>query len=570
MERTKDEKNNNYRNNYFLLDVKYGNDRLFMNGLAYDYYYYNQQPQESKSITSIHLFTDRAIYRPGQTVYYKGIVLTRNQVEKTGGVMADYYTTVVLRDANYKDVDTIRLKTNEYGSFSGKFQLPQSGLNGQFTIYTKKDGGNIGFKVEEYKRPKFFVEYESIKGTYKVNDKIKVTGVAKAYAGNNIDGANVQYRVVRQPRFLYPWYFWRSWQPPTEAMEIAHGEMKTDKDGKFVIEFTAIPDLKLDKKLDPVFDYTVYADVTDINGETRSEEKSVSVSYKSLMLVSYIPGSLPVDSLKSLNIRTQNMNGEYEPAKVKVTITKLQEEKRLIRDRYWERPDQFVMSKAEYVKLFPYDEYDNETDYKSWAKGAQVFSKMDSTKANGEWKIENGKYNPGYYIIEIETKDKNGETVKDVKYIELYNEESNELNRPDYLWSGNKKTSVEPGETASVELGTAADNLFVVYQLDKNDNNNIPSVVDYSFIKLDNEKRKFNYLVTERDHPGYGVGWMFIKHNRFYQLNQTISVPWTNKELAIEYATYRDKTLPVSEEKWKLKITDFKKEKLSAEKNLKK
>ncbi|MBK7291373.1 MAG: hypothetical protein IPI78_14680 [Chitinophagaceae bacterium] len=125
-------------------------------------------------------------------------------------------------------------------------------------------------------------------------------------------------------------------------MESAHGEVKTDKDGKFVIEFTAIPDLKIDKKLEPVFDDTVYADVTDINGETRSGEKSVSVSYKSLMLVSSVPSSLPADSLKSLSIRTQNMNGEYEPAKVKVTITKLKEEKRLIRDRYWERPDQFA------------------------------------------------------------------------------------------------------------------------------------------------------------------------------------------------------------------------------------
>ena len=240
-----------------------------------------------------------------------------------------YTTTVVLRDANYKDVDTIKVKTNEYGSFNGKFQLPQSGMNGQFSIYTKKDNGNVGFKVEEYKRPKFYVDYEPIKGTYKVNDKIKITGIAKAYAGNNIDGANVKYRIVRQPRFLYGWMFWRWWQPPTEEMEIAHGEIKTDKDGKFVVEFTAIPDLKIEKKFEPVFDYTVYADVTDINGETRSGEKSVSVSYKSLMLVSNIPATLPADSLKKLSITTQNMNGEHEPAKVKVTITKLKEEKRL-------------------------------------------------------------------------------------------------------------------------------------------------------------------------------------------------------------------------------------------------
>ncbi len=147
-------------------------------------------------------------------------------------------------------------------------------------------------------------------------------------------------------------------------MEIAHGEATTDKDGKFIIEFTAIPDLSIEKKLEPVFDYTVYADVTDINGETRSGEQRISVSYKSLLIKTGIPATLPVDSLKTLSIRTENMNGEFEPANIKVTITRLKEEKRLIRDRYWERPDQFVMSKEEYLKNFPYDEYDNETDLK--------------------------------------------------------------------------------------------------------------------------------------------------------------------------------------------------------------
>jgi len=558
--------NNNYSAYYYLLDITHNNDRLFMNDLVYNYYYYNNAETETaKTITSIHLFTDRSLYRPGQTVYFKGIVLRRNAKEKSGGVRNGYSTTVVLRDANYKDIDTIKVTTNEFGSFNGKFQLPQSGLNGQFTIYTKNDNGNTGFKVEEYKRPKFYVDYEPIKGTYKVNDKIKVTGIGKAYAGNNIDGAMVKYRVVRQPRYLYSWMFWRWWQPPTEEMEIAHGEVKTDKDGKFVVEFTAIPDLKIDKKFEPVFDYTVYADVTDINGETRSGEKMVSVSYKSLMLVTSIPSTVPADSLKKISIYTQNMNGEYEPAKVKVTITKLKEEKRLIRDRYWERPDQFVMSKVEYIKNFPYDEYDNESDYKSWEKGEVAFEKTDSVKENGQWTINNKQFSPGFYIIEIETKDKNGETVKDIKYTELFDEKSNQLNRPDYLWTGVQQTIVEPGETAKIEWGTAADNLFVVQQLDKGVSNNQQSSASYSFIKLNNQKQTFNFPVTEADRGGYGAGWMFIKHNRFYQLNQTISVPWTNKELTVEYSTYRDKTLPGSEEKWKLKITGYKKEMVAAE-----
>lgn len=558
MEKAKRDANNYYGSYSYLLEITHNGDKLFMDDLVYDYYYSNVEPEEPKISNAVFLFTDRSIYRPGQTIFFKGIVLMRNNKEKGGTVRANYETSVVLRDANYKDVDTIKVKTNEYGSFSGKFQLPQSGMNGQFSIYTKPDNGNASFRVEEYKRPKFYVDHEPIKGTYKVNDKIKVTGIAKAYAGNNIDGAMVKYRVVRQPRFIYSWCFWRWWQPPTEEMEIVHGETKTDKDGKFVVEFTAIPDLKIDKQFEPVFDYTVYADVTDINGETRSGEQMVSVSYKSLMLVTNVPATMPADSLKKLSIRTQNMNGQYEPAIVKVSISKLKEEKRLIRSRFWERPDQFVMNKDEYIKNFPNDEYDNESDFKSWEKGQQVFERSDSARENGEWQVASGKFNPGFYVIEMSSKDKNGAEVKDIRYIELFDEKSNQLNRPDYLWTGVQKTTVEPGETAKIDMGTSADNLFVVHQLSKKSG-------EYSFLKVDNEKKSFSFPAAESDRGGYGVGWMFIKHNRFYQLNQTISVPWTNKELTIEYATYRDKTLPGSEERWKVKISGYKKEKVAAE-----
>ena len=104
-------------------------------------------------------------------------------------VAQDYETTVVLRDANGVDVDSMKVRTNEYGSFSGKFQLPEGSLNGEFSIYTQDREGNAGFRVEEYKRPKFYVDFDTIRGSYKVKDQIKITGFAKAYAGNNIDGA---------------------------------------------------------------------------------------------------------------------------------------------------------------------------------------------------------------------------------------------------------------------------------------------------------------------------------------------------------------------------------------------
>ena len=390
----------NYGYNY-LLDISYKDDRLFMNEWLYDYYYSNTNINKPEENLNAFLFTDRSIYRPGQTIYFKGITISRLANEKNSVVKPNFETKIYLRDANGQSVDSMTVKTNDYGSFSGKFQLPQSGLNGDFTLFMKNGIGYVSFSVEEYKRPKFYVDFESVKGTYKVNDTIKVTGYAKAYAGNNIDGANVKYRVVRQPRFIYPWMFWRWWQPPVKEMEIINGEVKTDKDGKYIIAFAAIPDLSIDKKFEPVFDYKIYTDVTDINGETRSGEISVSVSYKSLMLKTTIPAALPADSLKSLSIRTENMNGEFVPAKIKVTITKLKKEERLIRERYWQRPDQFVMSKQNYIQYFPNDEYDNENDYRSWEKGEKVFEKSDSVKVSSEWPIVNGKFSPGFYVVLI-------------------------------------------------------------------------------------------------------------------------------------------------------------------------
>jgi hypothetical protein len=557
-------KDQNPDNNNYLLDVSYHGERLFMNDYQYDYYYYNDYNEPTPENISVFLFTDRSIYRPGQTLYFKGITINNNQQQKKCNIKAGYETTIYLRDANGQLIDSMKVRTNDYGSFSGKFQLPQSGLNGEFTLFMKDDKGSTNVSVEEYKRPGFYVAYEKPTGTYKVNDKISLTGFAKAYAGNNIDNATVTYRVVRQPRFIYDWLFWRGWQPPTREMEIAHGEIKTDKEGKFKIEFNAIPDLTIDKKLDPVFDYKVYADVTDINGETRSGELLVSVSYKSLLLDVNVPGKLQVDSFRSISITTTNMAGEFQPANVTVTISKLKEETRLIRVRYWQRPDQFVMNKEEYVKAFPYDEYDNERDYKDWTKEQTAFTSTDLSKSNSPFTIDHSPFQSGFYVIEATTKDKDGQEVKNIKYIELYDDKANKLNHPEYLWTEGSKP-VEPGENTTIKIGSSANQLFLIGEIDKSTGNREQETGTYTLINLDNEKKTFEFSATEAERGGYGVNYFFVKNNRFFQFGDIIRIPWTNKDLKIEYATFRDKTLPSSEEKWKIKITGYKNEKVVAE-----
>ncbi|MCX8020734.1 MAG: MG2 domain-containing protein [Chitinophagaceae bacterium] len=554
------------RNNYYaryLFDIQTKDDRLFMNNEIHDFSSYSKPNMEEIS-TQIFFFTDRSLYRPGQTLYFKGIGIIKSGTDKSEIVSAGYTNTVLLKDANGQIVDKLKVTANEYGTFSGTFQLPKNALNGMFVINVEKDYGSATFRVEEYKRPKFYVDFEPLKGTYRLNDKIKVTGFAKAYAGNNIDKATVKFRVVREHRFIYPWLFSRWWQPPSEKMEIAHGEIQTDPSGKFVIEFQAIPDLKIDKKYDPVFYYRIYADVTDINSETRSGEKEIAVSYKSLLLKSSIPDALPADSFKKITVRTENLNGEFEPSVVKISVYKLKPEQRFIRERLWERPDQFIMTKEQYIQYFPYDEYDNESDKASWPKEKMVFEKSVALTEKENSITAEKTFEPGYYAIEITTQDKDKQEVKDVKFIELYNEKSTSITHPVYLVQRKKQTIAEPGQSAEIDLATGIENLFVIHKIIRREQKDNKEN-DFQFLNLSKQKMSFRFPVTENDRGGFGVTWMFVYHNRMFQLTETVMVPWSNKELQIEYITFREKTLPGSEEKWKVKISGLKKEKVAAE-----
>jgi Bacterial Alpha-2-macroglobulin MG10 domain/Alpha-2-macroglobulin family/MG2 domain len=549
------------------LEISNENDRLFMDDRQYTYYRDENDDKDAKDLIQyekdkarVFFFTDRTIYRPGQTIYFKGIAITKDFTSRKNKIYSGIQSKIFLRNANGEDIDSVQLKTNEYGSYSGKFVLPQGTLNGEFTLIDEEIDGSTSFSVEEYKRPKFSVDYEKIKGSYKVNDSITVTGFAKAYAGNNIGGAQVKYRVQRVARFIYHWLYWKIGYPNTSNMEISNGTITTDAAGKFKITFKAIPDLSISKDLEPIFDYKITADVTDLNGETRSGETTVPVSYKALQLKINLPAILPADSLQNISISTQNLNGEFEPVQVKITISKLQSPDRLIRKRYWAQPDQFVMSKEEFIRNFPNDEYNNESDYNAWPKEKATFTKTDSSKINSQFPITNNKFPEGWYAVEAVTKDKYGEEVKDLQYIQLYDEKSKGIPSAAYTWSSQKNNTLEPGEQSTITIGTSATDVFLVQEIDKKQT----TTPVYNFVNL-NGKQSFSFPATEADRGGFGVTHFFVKNNRFYILSNNINVPWTNKDLQISYETFRDKTLPGSEEKWKLKISGYKNEKVAAE-----
>ncbi|CAN5463744.1 alpha-2-macroglobulin family protein [soil metagenome] len=577
---------NNYNANT-RLEISYKTDRLFMKDeISSTRDYNNETKNEIKpdwDIARYFIFIDRSIYRPGQLVYFKAIGVVphaagANSQRGNSLFLPGKPITVELINANGEVADTMQLTPNEYGSINGSFKLPESGLTGNFTLHVKMPTYSAtSFNVEEYKRPKFYVEFEKIKSSYKLNDSINVTGIAKAYAGNNIDGATVKYRVHRITRYLYPWLFWRSgktiWPPYDQSagMEITNGETTTDADGKFLINFKAIPDLSTNKALDPSFDYTIDVDVTDLNGETRSGNNTVSVGYKSLVANITIPGGNQqmLDSLKSINITTTNLGGETVPSTVYVKIYKLETPARLIRERYWEQPDTTVMNYAEYVKNFPHDDYKNESDYHSWQKGKLVQSDTFTTSSNPTFALDKKAFDAGWYTIEVITKDKDGNEVKAVEWFGLNDSKKNQPAATRYNITQTLKGTVEPGEQAVFMQGSSASDLFIVQQTIHSElstgNSEKHSNSGFDFQTPNTLFTIHNFPAIEADRGGYAVNRFFIKDNRVYIVNWIVDVPWTNKALKISFETFRDKLLPGQEEKWKVKISGYKGDAVAAE-----
>lgn len=554
----------NYENN--TIQIKYGNDELFTDD-NYNTYYYNDNNRSRKSTMRTFLFTDRSIYRPGQTVFFKGIMTQSDSSGRKSQILAEKKTSIHVFDRNNQKIITISLTTNAYGSYNGSFKIPEGLLNGNFYIRDTITQSSQSFSVEEYKRPKFSAEIKKPEGTYRINDNITVTGIAKAYAGNNIDGAKVSYRVVRIVRYPIWWGgYYRRIYPPygrSEEMEITNGTTTTNAKGEYFITFKAIPDESVDKKDQPTFDYRVTADVTDVNGETRSASTIVSVSYQALQLNITSPVKLPTDSLKNIGVSSTNTNGLFEKATVNFSMYKLQEPERIFRKRYWSTPDVFVMSREEFYRSFPYDAYSDEVQMIRWALGEKVIDRTDTTARDLKFKIPDVRLKAGWYKIIVTTKDKYGEDVKAEKFVQISAPlslgEGPGVRSPILVTTENK--TAQPGEKITYNITTGFNKIWLIQNIGRAEDN---YKITYPTVSA-GEVFTNTIDVTENDRGGINMNYAFVQHNRFYTGSESFAVPWSNKELNISYETFRDKLQPGSEEKWNIKITGNKAEKVAAE-----
>jgi hypothetical protein len=559
---------------YYTLRFVYGKDTL-ATGDGYSNYFYKPEKQ---TYQFTQFFLDRKIYRPSQTVFFKGIVIEKagqNEFQELTGdktppkIVPNEAVEVTFFDVNHQKIAALSLKTNAYGTFNGSFTAPSSGLLGNMTIQSSKNG-TVSLKVEEYKRPKFEAKVEPLEGTFVLEQMIPVIGSAKAFAGNNIDGAMVKYRVVRQARYPYWGWGWKMVADTEGSQEIAHGETKTDANGKFTIEFKALADKTIKREDKPVFDYAIMVDVTDINGETHSAKGSVSIGYTSLLPTIEVGDEMDRQKLKPIQIVAKNLNGQPLAIKGKVKIDLLTSPRRPYITRHWALPDTQVLEEVAFRRDFPLYPFKEEDKEQNWVVKRTVLDKDFESKMTPSVSAgistdflpiaEFQKYQTGIYRVTVNTTDPStGEKIEVIKHFMLcdLSDDVVPCNKTFFAWQ--PQPSFEPTETAKITLGTAAEKLHVL----------IEEELDGKIIKtewMDLEAVKsYTVKLSEASRGNHFVHISYAQNNRVSFVTKTLVVPFSNKALNIEYQTFKDKLEPGSDEEWRIKISGDKKEKVAAE-----
>ncbi len=560
------------------LQLQRPGEDIFLSDLEVPYDYRSREGDVTANKTTYergnatgYFFLDRAIYRPGQPVYFKAITITNDYDTRKLKPVAGRHARVFLNNANNEKVDSLDVVSDDYGAYHGVFHLPDHGLNGRFRI-TDEYGRSFGagFSVEEYKRPRFFVSFEPVKSSYRVGDSVRIFASAKAYAGNSLDGAKVKFRIRRMAR--YDWNFWRRRPPAETGKEIAHGELKTGGSGQFRIGFIAQPDRSLPIALDPRFDYQVSADVTDINGETRSASTVVVAGYAVLDLSIDLGQNevIPADSLRSVRVDIKNLSGEPVASSVHVAAYPLSAPDRLIRERLWGAvPDRWVMAEEAFLDSFPHDQYREELNKEKWLRGPAAWEGTNSS-GSGQLSIH---LQPGWWMIEATAKDSFGQPVKNRRFVQLYDETG--PTRPEYVWGGSALTNLaaKPGEVVRVETGSSARDVYVIREVQR------PDTLPMAWRRQDDKRERpvfdafrvstgrhvNDWKITATDRGGFAVADAFVKDNRIYVHRTLVDIPWANKELNVHYRSFRDKTEPGSSEKWTVDISGSKIEPAAAQ-----
>ena len=509
--------------------------------------YINPDPA---GISLAQIYTDRAIYRPGQRVYFKVI----NTIMSNGkeSVHAGLPQKISLVDSNGETVSTQSFTTGEFGSYSGNFTLPVGKINGGFHLKIEgKEDFSKYFSVEEYKKPKFEVTIEPLKEEYQYGQTVEIHGKAVSFSGVALGNATVNYEIIK--RNIRWRYF--SWLPNNDSNENSIlGVAATNSKGEFSIRL----ELKKDETADgiQIDDYEVNASITDINGETQGVTENIRVASVSHFIAASEAGNFLVGEDAAVKVETKNYSDQKLKKTYQVKLSKLSEPDRLLRDNFQTQIQNTPqLSKAEFISKFPHDRFD-----KSDLVANRSIEKIVMQKTESAENLSLGKLLPGLYRLElynIEGKD----TIKAEQYFNVFDRKTLAQSQKPFLHVVSPKAEIRRGEKHKVYVFTAVPDAIIKVFTQHGDGNT----------KMEERKPLNGVLEYEIESPdsesvsAINLQFQLVAFNDVQTKSVTINIIDVKKELKIETTVFRDKLQPATKEKWSVKLTGGSGEKVSAE-----
>ncbi len=503
--------------------------------------------------TAALVYTDRSIYRPLQTIRFKVVAYRGGGAESRFETLPGSSLTVSLVDPNNQVVESRSVTTNGFGSASGEFGVPTGRVLGQWWVRTSL-AAQSSVRVEEYKRPTFEATLDEPKAALRLNRAARLEGEARYYFGLPVTSGAVRFRVTREP--VWPWW-WGAWswrgEPggATRAQIVAAGTTTLDESGRFRVEFTPEADERKPKEVS--YRYTLSADVTDDGGETRSAARSFRLGFVAVEAALQMDtGFLREAESAELSVRRTDLDGTPRAGEGRFTLHALQPPATTAAPA--DLPLALPAADAKAVRT-PGDtqrprwdhDYSPEAAMALWPEGALRQSGRVEHGPSGAGTLRLAGLAPGAYRLRYETKDEFGATFAMSKDLVVAARERTALPLPALLLA--ERTSVRVGETARLLALSGFDGGRLVVDVEKSGRR----VRRYE-LETPRDRTLVEIPVTDADRGGFGVTLTAVRDHQVVTLSERVFVPWDDRELKLEFASFRDRLRPGARETWRVTV----------------
>lgn len=461
--------------------------------------YYEKKDNETK----YQVYTDRAIYRPGQKVHASAIFYTVKKGLDASVPGKSMELKFVLSDANWNQVAEQKVTTDEYGTASVDFELPKEGKTGQYSISVNGTASEY-FRVEEYKRPTFEITFPKVNEKYNWGDTVVVKASAKTYAGVPVQGAKVEYQVTRRNQL---WW----WGAGSAGQLVKTDSCVTREDGTFDVEIPLEASLSGKDETDMsnfmriarFFNFEVSAIVTDISGESHEGVMSLPLGTKPTILTVNLPKRIETDSLKTVTFAYRNASGMPISSRLKYRI--------------------------------------DEGEWKDAEANAPVSIKKYASSASSFliWKS-------GVHQLEAIC----GQDTLQQKFTLFSMKDTHPVEPTTEWYYQTAKTFPRDGKPVYIQVGSSENGAHIVYSIIAGN-----KLLEKGAWELGDSIVTLPFTYKEEYASGIVLNYSFVKQGKCYTRMMSIARPLPEKKLNIAWKTFRNRLTPGQKEEWTLKIT---------------